>query len=151
MHRRTRMTLPIPALYLPYFDHIILHYFTILVWCASQGYWVNVMLGALCCCRITVVVATYYMHLCFISETPILKFPRVYSKLQQQGVYTNTSRRQNNISQRSVSIHKFAMETLQRTDIFFHARTKACQPIVILSLLLSEAAPRNDADSSVVQ
>jgi hypothetical protein len=152
MHRRIRMTLPIPARYLCYFDHIIsfiISPFLFRVQTSVTGG--NNMLGAPGCCMITVVGSTYYMHLCFISQlSPIFKFAHSMPEQRLSGLYQNTSRWQNNIS-RSIALHKFAMETLQCTDIFFHAWTKTCQPIMILSLLLPKPAPRHDADSGVVQ
>ena len=143
MHRRTRMTLPIPARC--YFDHIISSLFH------HSCFVCKPRLGALGCCMITVVVSTYYMHLCFISATePNIQICPLAARATRSGLYQNTSRFQNNIS-RSIALHKFAMETLQCTDIFVHAWTKTCQPIMILSFLLPEPAPRHDADSSVVQ
>jgi hypothetical protein len=57
----------------------------------------------------------------------------------------------NSILQRPIAHHEFAMETFQRTYVFFHARTKAGQPIMILAFLLTETASRHDADPGLIQ
>ena len=57
----------------------------------------------------------------------------------------------NSILQRPIAHHEFAMETFQRTYVFFHARTQASQAIMILAFLLTETASRHDADPGVIQ